>query len=134
MNVKGKVVFVGPIQGGTSKTTGNAWKKQDFEVRYEEGQYPKSVLFSTLDPNVVGRLAVGQQVSVDFDISVREWTSQSGEVRRFNDIRVWRDGIKSAAANTAQQGYQGPRPPYVPPVGSVQAQGPVPQTSSELPF
>lgn len=87
MEVKGRITWVGQVQNGVSQR-GNNYSKQDFEVCYEEGQYPKSIVFSTIDQNIVGRLSIGLTVEVKFDIESREYNG-----RKFNDIRIWQDGL-----------------------------------------
>lgn len=106
MNVTGVITYVGEVSGGTSKRTGNPWQKQEFQVRYEDGQYPKDILLSTMDSSVIGTLQVGQTVSVDFDFSVREYNAPQGVQKKINDIRVWRVQQTGAAGGQAGASYR----------------------------
>lgn len=113
MQITGQITWVGQKQAGTSKS-GNQWTKIPFEVTYEQGQYPKAVVFDCFDSNIADKLAVGLQVEVKFDIATREFNG-----RRFNDVRIWKDGLHAISAAPSQPAPQ--------PVQQ-------PQQSSELPF
>lgn len=133
MNIKGIVTWIGQVESGRSTKTGNEWSKQPFVVEYIQGQYPKSVLLEAWDRNVVNHLSVGTNVSVDFDIEVREWNG-----RKYNEFRTWRDGIKILDASQTLQGTQAQQTPQP----NIQAQSatvpptqPAAQpTSGNLPF
>lgn len=92
MKVQGTITWVGETQQGTSRQ-GNPWQKRPFVLQYLGGQYPKSILFESLDEKSFPLLYVGAQVAVDFDITAREYNG-----RYYNDLRVWRDGIHVVAA------------------------------------
>lgn len=132
MKIVGSIKQLFPVQSGTSKTTGNAWQKRDFIVEYIHGEYPKEILLSTMDTNIIGKLAVGQEVEVTFDFTVRTWTNPQGVTKYFNEPRIWQNGLhcigQGQASLPAQQAA--PQP---------QAQTPAPQqpasgSSGDLPF
>lgn len=123
MEIQGKVTAVFPIQTGTSKS-GNQWSKQDFIVEYVHSEYPKSIMLTTMDTNITGKLAVGMEVKVQFDFTVREWTSPQGVKKYFNEPRIWKDGLHAISAAPAQQAQQ-PAP---------QQQQPANTGESDLPF
>lgn len=133
MKLQGRIMKVLPVQTGTSKQ-GNQWKKQDFILEYVHGEYPKQLYLSTLDENVCGKLAVGQEVEANVDFTVREWTSPQGVVKYFNEPRLWRDGLHlvNAQSPSVQSG-----PTFQPPTVQQTAQAPSPapqQGSNNLPF
>jgi hypothetical protein len=121
MHIEGKISYVGPVQSGTSQR-GTAWKKQEFAVTYQEGRYPLSILLPTMDEKIIGKLQVGQQVSVDFDCEVRPYTAKDGTQKMFNNFTIWRDGLHCVgtqagaqqAQPTAQQPAQQPTQPQTP--------------------
>ena len=132
MHIEGKISYVGPVQSGTSQR-GTAWKKQEFAVTYQEGRYPLAILLPTMDANIIGKLQVGQQVSVDFDCEVRPYNGKDGTQRMFNSFSIWHDGLRfigqASAANTVpaqQQAAQTAQPQ--------QTSQPAQQQSEELPF
>lgn len=149
MEITGTIKNVFPVQTGTSKQ-GNQWVKQEFVVEYIHGQYPKAILLSTMDSNVVGKLQIGQEVAVKFDFTVREWTNQQGVKKYFNEPQIWRDGLHAIAPQQyaqpapqayPQQQYQQPQQAYqqpaqpMPQQQPVQPQQPAPQAQqSDLPF
>lgn len=96
MEIQGNISWVGTKQTGTSKN-GNQWQKVSFEVTYEQGQYPHAIVFDCFDANIIDKLYRGLQVSVKFDISTREYNG-----KRYNDIRIWKDGLH-AIGGAAQQ-------------------------------
>lgn len=92
MHIEGKISYVGPVQSGTSQR-GTNWKKQEFAVTYQEGRYPLSILLPIMDEKIIGKLQVGQQVSVDFDCEARPYTAKDGTQKIFNNFTIWRNGL-----------------------------------------
>lgn len=130
MEIQGTIQQVFPIQSGTSRQ-GNQWTKQEFIVEYQHGQFPKAIMLATMDTNIVGKLQVGQEISVKFDFTVREWTNPQGVKKYFNEPQIWRDGLH-AVGNAPQQAPQ-PAPqsaPTPPPVGGQ----PAATGESDFPF
>lgn len=122
MHIEGKISYVGPVQSGTSQR-GTAWKKQEFAVTYQEGRYPLSILLPIMDEKIIGKLQVGQQVSVDFDCEARPYTAKDGTQKMFNNFTIWRDGLHcispaqggvQQAQTTTQQPTQQPAQPQTP--------------------
>lgn len=123
MQITGRISWVGDIQSGTSKS-GNQWQRRPFEVTYEEGQYPRAVVFDCFDTNIVNRLAVGLQVDVKFDISTREYNG-----KKYNDIRIWKDGLHAIGGASQQAPYPTLQPAPAPqPAPASNTQG------GDLPF
>lgn len=125
MRVQSNITWVGEVQSGTSKN-GNRWEKQSFIVEYLHGEYPKSIMFDIMDTSIVGKLRVGIEVSVDFDIEVRRWTTPEGVERRFNEFRIWRNGLHSVMRQVQPKPLPQPQP--VAPVAEPVAD------DSDLPF
>lgn len=115
MQIKGFITWVGEKTTGTSRS-GNQWAKRPFEVTYEQSAYPKAVVFDCFDTNIIDRLATGLEVEVKFDITSREYNG-----RRYNDVRIWKDGLHAVGSAPALQSAPAPQPT---------AQ----QESAELPF
>lgn len=128
MEIQGTVKQVFPAQSGVSRQ-GNQWVKQEFIVEYVHGQYPKTIMLSTLDANIAGKLQIGQEVSVKFDFTVREWTNDKGEKKYFNEPQIWRDGLHMVSQQAPQQQFvpQQQFAPQQPQAPQYQQQAPAPQ-------
>lgn len=91
MKVTGKIIYVGETVFGEGRR--GPWQKRPFEVQYDEGhggQFAHSIAFDCFDAGIIEKLAVGQQVEVNFDITTFFYNE-----RKFNDISVWRNnGIR----------------------------------------
>lgn len=126
MKITGTVKQVFPVQSGTSKN-GNAWQKQEFILGYGTGEVPHSILLATMDTNVIGKLAEGQNVEVSFDFSVREWTNPQGVKKYFNEPRIWQNGLRCIS-----QGQQSQQPVQTAPLPQAPQQAV--NNGSDLPF
>lgn len=97
MEIKGKIIVALPEASGTSKA-GNAWKKREYVLETQE-QYPRKVFFNFFGDKVDQYpLAVGDTVTVSFDIESREFNG-----RWYTDIRAWKaeKDVPGAAAPSA---------------------------------
>jgi hypothetical protein len=77
------------------------FRKQEFVVELEpNSRYPQYVSFQ-LTGDRCGQIdgyQVGDEISVEFTLRGREWTSPQGEVKYFNSLEVWGiEGQKSQA-------------------------------------
>lgn len=102
MQIKGTIKLALPEQSGTSKS-GKAWKKREYVVEYEQGQYPKSIVFSVMGDNIEKlNLQQGTEYELSIDFDAREWNG-----RYFLSASCWR-----ASATGAPQGAptQTPQP------------------------
>lgn len=134
MHIEGKISYVGPVQSGTSQR-GMAWKKQEFAVIYQEGRYPLSILLPTMDENIIGKLQVGLQVSVDFDCEARSYTAKDGTQKMFNNFSIWRNGLHCVGTQAgAQQLGMQPKTPAQQPAQPQAASQPAQQKEEGLPF
>ncbi len=97
MEIRGKIIAVLPVQGGTSKN-GNEWKKQEYVLETFD-QYPKKVCFQLFGADRIEQAAIqlGEDVSVSFDIDSREYQG-----RWYTNINAWkveRTAIQPAAVD-----------------------------------
>lgn len=99
MELQGKVIAALPERSGVAQSSGNPWKIQEFVIEYQEGQYPRHMLFSVFGEERLQRfnIQIGQTVLVAFDINAREWNG-----RWFNDIRAYDVRLVDPNAVSAQ--------------------------------
>lgn len=103
------------------------FKKREFVVTDNSGQYPQDVLFQlTQDKtDLLNDMQLNELVSVSFFIRGREWTSPSGEVKYFNSLDVWK--VEKQAGGM-------PTPADVKPTSADNAESFVEQGDDDLPF
>lgn len=93
MEIKGTIVSVLPLQQGISKT-GNAWKKQEYILENNEGQFPRKVCLTTFGQTVDAiQLKVGDRVVASVDVESREYNG-----RWYTEVRMWRAVPEAQAA------------------------------------
>lgn len=84
MEIKGKIILALPEQGGTSKA-GNAWRKREYVLETQE-TYPKKVMFHLFGDRIDQYpMAVGEEVTVSFDLESREFNG-----RWYTDVRAYK--------------------------------------------
>ena len=104
MQLTAKLVQVLPAESGMGRN--GEWKKQPIIVE-TEGQYPKKICINIwgdkINPN---QLAIGNNLTIDFDIESREFNG-----RWYTDVKAWR--VEAAEANTGgfPTDYNMPQPP-----------------------
>lgn len=111
MDVSGKIIAVLPLQSGTSKA-GRAWKKQEYVLETHDS-FPRKVKFDFFGDRVDQYpLAIGDEVTISFDIESREFNG-----RWYTDIHGWKaekgtpaPGFGAPAAAPAQ-GFGQPAAP-----------------------
>ncbi len=126
MEIKGKIIQVLPLQSGVGKASGKEWKKQEYVLETQE-TYPKKVMFNLFGDRVDQYpVALGDEVTVSFDLESREYNG-----RWYTDVRAYRidKGVAAPAAPApaAPAGIPGDFPPA--PV-DLPASGP----AEDLPF
>ncbi len=125
MDITGKIIAALEPRSGTSKTSGNPWKSQEFVLETVGEQYPKKMMFNIFGEDKLQQAAinVGDVVTVSFDINAREFNG-----RWYNDIRAWRVSHDTAQAAPAASA--------TPAVQAAPAADPFAATSSndDLPF
>ena len=84
MELQGKVLAALHERSGVSAR--GEWKSQEFVIEYQEGQYPRKMVFNVWGADRLQRfnIQIGQTVLVAFDIDAREWNG-----RWFTDIRAF---------------------------------------------
>ncbi|MBL57339.1 MAG: hypothetical protein CMP61_09130 [Flavobacteriales bacterium] len=65
---------------------------REFVLTDESSQYPQHVQFQATQDRcaLLDGFQVGGEVTVNFNIRGREWTSPQGEVKYFNSLDAWR--------------------------------------------
>ena len=130
MEITGKIIYVLPERGGTSKTTGNEWKVQEYVIETHE-QYPRKCVFNVFGADRISQfnIQVGEELTVSFDIDAREWNG-----RWFNDIRAWKvERVSEAGAAPAPAEAAAPAPAIDAPFPSP-SDAPAQESVDDLPF
>ena len=86
MDVKGRIINILEIESGTSKA-GKEWKKQGF-VMDTGDQYNPNVCFSLFGDDKIAMLSsysVGEEVSVSFNLSSREYNG-----KWYHNVDAWK--------------------------------------------
>lgn len=105
MNIKGTIVKALPEVSGTGKS-GKAWKKREYIVEYEHGQYPKSIVFSVMGDNIEKlNLQQGTEYELSIDFDAREWNG-----RYFLSASCWRVSATGAPQGAPTQTPQHAQP------------------------
>ena len=89
------------------------FKKREFVVEYIERQYPEYIKFEFIQDkcDLLSKFQVGQDVTVDFNLKGRKWTSPQGEVKYFNTLQAWRIELAKADAPEQNDGPPMMEPP-----------------------
>ncbi len=98
IEVEGVIIKEYPPRKGVSKSSGNAWKSQDYVIQTRDA-YPRTCLFNVFGADRIEQFNIhqGDTVHVWLDINARAWQD-----RYFNDIRAYRvDHVDPNAVNTA---------------------------------
>ncbi|MBD5179248.1 MAG: DUF3127 domain-containing protein [Bacteroides sp.] len=106
MEITGKIIAALPEEGGVAKTSGKPWRKRNYILETQE-TYPKKVCFNLFGDRIDqygALLAVGNDVTVSFDIESREFNG-----RWYTDIRGYKvDAAGGAAPAAAAPAYAAP--------------------------
>ncbi len=122
MEISGKIIAVLPLATGEGKN--GTWRSQDYVLETVE-QYPKKVCFNLFNDKINQYpMAVGDDVTVSFDIESREYNG-----RWYTSIRAWKVDKKSDDVNSAPPQFDAP-PFEVPPFGAEN----LANEGSDLPF
>ena len=96
MEITGKVFKMLPLVTGQGKN--GEWRKQEFVIEIESGQFPKKVCLSLWGDKIdQASLMEGETVKVFFDLESREYNS-----RWFTEARAWR--VEKGGSAPQQQG------------------------------
>ena len=90
MEITGKIIAALQEKSGTSASTGNSWKVQEFVLETQtdaNNQYPRRCVFSVFGEDKLREFNIkaGETLTVSFDIDAREYQG-----RWYNSIRAWR--------------------------------------------
>ena len=133
MELQGKVIAALPERSGVSAR--GAWKSQEFVIEYQEGQYPRHLVFTVFGADRLQRfnIQIGQTVLVAFDVDAHEWNG-----RWFTDIRAF--DVRQVDPNAAPVAQSTPVMQSVP-VAEANPEAPFPpqqetagESADELPF
>ena len=100
------------------------FRKREFVVEYSDNpQYPEYVKFECIQDkcDMLDNYAVGQDVTVSFNLKGRKWVDPQGTTKYFNSLQAWRmqPAGNAAAASTAMPTTDAVSPPAsTPPSGS----------------
>ena len=86
MEIKGKINQILPVATGVSKA-GKEWKKQEFVIDVEDGQFPKQICFTLFNDKIslVEGLTTSTDVNVSFSVESREFNG-----RWYHNINAWK--------------------------------------------
>jgi len=108
MIFRGKIQKVLPIQTGTSKNSGNEWRKVEFIVE-EIAEYPDILCIAALNDKVdeLMTVNVGDIVEVDFRCRCNEYNG-----RVYNSLSLYRITKEQATAPQYDTAPDVPSPEY----------------------
>lgn len=96
MEIKGKIIASLPEQGGTAKSSGKPWRKKEYVLETQE-TYPKKVCFNLFGDRIDQfPAAIGDDVTVSFDLESREFNG-----RWYTDVRAYKIERGTAASAPA---------------------------------
>lgn len=102
MEITGKVIAVLPEEGGTAKSTGKPWRKQNYVIE-TPGTYPRKVCFNIFGDRIdqfKSVLVLNNDVTVSFDLESREFNGKwYTDVRAYNVVAA--AGAPAAGAPAA---------------------------------
>ena len=137
--IRGKVIHVGQMMEGVSKTKGTPWRKQEYVIE-TEGQYPTTVAFSLMNDRIAqAAIQMGNVLEVDADARSREYQG-----KWYTELIGWRvknlsNGSGSKAPNFSQvyntpapQGYSAPQQVFIQPQQTADSFGT--PANSDMPF
>lgn len=82
----GTIIEIFPAQ-----TFGKGFRKREFVLEVGD-KYPQKIVFQLVQEkcNIIDAYSVGDQITVDFNITGRDWTDKLGTVKYFNSLEAWR--------------------------------------------
>tara|TARA_B100000795_G_scaffold262887_1_gene241308 strand:+ start:234 stop:593 length:360 start_codon:yes stop_codon:yes gene_type:complete len=94
----------------TQKIT-DTFQKREFVITDDSSQYPQHIMFQLTQDRcpLLDGYQLGSEITVNFNLRGREWTSPAGDIKFFNTLEAWR--IEASATAAAQA----PAPANIPP-------------------
>lgn len=124
VTIKGIITAILPEQSGVSQRTGNAWRRAQYILEHEHGQYPRSIVFDVMGDDKINQMAIrqGEELVIHLNIDTREFNG-----RYFNNVECWK--VERAGQQQVQQPQQQYQQAYVPPTPQ-----PAPQPYTQQPY
>ncbi|MGB9695921.1 MAG: DUF3127 domain-containing protein [Ignavibacteria bacterium] len=74
------------------------FRTREFIVEVSDGRFPQYIKFELVNDKckLIDSFEVGQNITVSFDITGREWTNPAGEKVYFNSLRAWKINLTEA--------------------------------------
>jgi len=97
--LKGKLKEIKEIQKIT-----DTFQKREFVITDDSSQYPQHILFQLTQDrcSMIDGYQLGSEITVNFNLRGREWTSPQGDVRFFNTLEAWRlEAVATAPSPSA---------------------------------
>ena len=108
MEITGKVFKMLPLVTGQGRN--GEWRKQEFVIEIESGQFPKKVCLSLWGDKIdQASMVEGETVKVFFDLDSREYNG-----RWFTEARAWRVEKTSSVAQPGAPMEETSNPPLEP--------------------
>ena len=110
VTIKGIITAILPEQSGVSQKTGNAWRRAQYILEHEHGQYPRSIVFDVMGDDKINQMAIrqGEELVIHLNIDTREFNG-----RYFNNVECWK--VERAGQQQQQtQQVQQPAPQAAP--------------------
>ena len=98
VTIKGIITAILPEQSGVSQKTGNAWRRAQYILEHEHGQYPRSIVFDVMGDDKINQMAIrqGEELVIHLNIDTREFNG-----RYFNNVECWK--VERAGQQQTQQ-------------------------------
>lgn len=136
MEISGKIIYVAPLEQGTSQK-GTQWQIQRYVLETQE-QYPRKVAFEVFGEQRIidNPCTIDDVVTIHFDLESREYNG-----KWYTNVRAWKV-TRQNGQNEAQTQSSAPSVQEAAPVQSAPAQAPVPapfdpqpqEEGDDLPF
>ena len=119
VTIKGIITAILPEQSGVSQKTGNAWRRAQYILEHEHGQYPRSIVFDVMGDDKINQMAIrqGEELVIHLNIDTREFNG-----RYFNNVECWK--VERAGQQQTQQPAQAVPAPQAAPAPQPQVQQP----------
>jgi len=82
----------------------DTFKVREFVLTDNSSQYPQHLQFQLVQDKctLLDNINVGSEITVNFNLRGREWTSKEGVVKYFNTLDAWKIEAQGSAAATPE--------------------------------